>query len=98
MNNDWIGNKKVLKNHDHNVAQLPSVEEILELLRELNELKQTFKNKTINKRKVSNNYFSFVVHVKNIVVLFSMVMICQVSAVEALQNRFFSRFFFFFGP
>jgi hypothetical protein len=78
VNNDWIGNKKVLKNHDHNVAQLPSVEEILELLRELNELKQTFKNKTINKHKVSNNYFSFVVHVKNIVVLCSMVMICQV--------------------
>jgi hypothetical protein len=55
VNNDVVG-IEVLKAHDNNVARLPSAEEIQELLRELNVLKQNFSNKAINKRNVRSSY------------------------------------------
>ncbi len=61
VSNDAAGGSEILKAHDNNLARLPSAEEIHELVRELNVLKQNFSNKAINnKRNVRSSYFSFV--------------------------------------
>ena len=58
MSNDVVvSGSEVLKAHDNSVARLPSsAEEIHELRRELNLLKQNFSSKAINKRNVRSSY------------------------------------------